>query len=331
MTADHRALQPFSRDVHVRDIMQAVPPIAEGTFVADATIALASNPTGIVAVLEHGSERVLGVITGTDLIEKAALPLRPEIVRYLRAHGHPWADFDGAPTARTAREAMTHPFGFIGPDQPAWEAAEQMVASALKALPVLDERGQYLGMVSRPDILRSVSDIPAAPSAPRMHAARIARDGRVTEVVRTDIPTVRPDDRIPAVLDAVLSSPVHRTLVTDTDRRALGIIGDADLLQRITPDAPDGLLRRLRAAYLTDREIQAISRRTAGEIMHPEVVTIGPDASLAEALTCMLDLHMRLLPVVGAQQRLVGYVARDQLLADLIVPENERDNAAGSV
>lgn len=331
MAADHRVLRPFSRDVHVRDIMHMIPPISEGTSVADAALALAGNPTGIVAVLERDSMRVLGVITGTDLIEKAALPLRSEIVRYLRAHGHPWADFDGAPTARIAREAMTHPFGFIGADQPAWEAAEQMVASALKALPILDERGQYLGMVSRLDILRNVSDAPVNPSAPHEQAARIARDGRVTEVMRTDIPTVRPDDRIPAVLDAVLSSPVHRTLVTDADYRVLGIIGDADLLRRITPDAPDGLLRRLRAAYLTDREIQTISRRTAREIMHPEVMTIGPDTSLAEALTCMLDLHMRLLPVVGAQQRLVGYVARDQLLAGLIVPDNERDEAAVSV
>lgn len=331
MAADHRALRPFSRDVRVRDIMHAALPISEETSVTDAVIALAGNLTGIVAVLEDGSARVLGVITSTDLIEKADLPLRPEVVRYLRAHGHPWSDFDSAPTARTAREAMTHPFGFIGADQPAWEAAEQMVASALKALPVLDERGQYLGMVSRLDLLRNVSDAPVNPSAPHAQAARIARDGRVTEVMRADISTVRPDDRIPAVLDAVLSSPVHRTLVTDADHRVLGIIGDADLLRRIIPDAPDGLLRRLRAAYLTDREIQTISRRTAGEIMHPEVVTISPDMSLAEALTCMLDLHMRLLPVVGAQQRLVGYVARDQLLAALIVPENERDDAALSV
>jgi CBS-domain-containing membrane protein len=317
-----RRLRPFPSDLQVREIMNVISPVTLETPISEVATALAGNAAGIVAVIERDTGAVKGVITNTDLIAHAGMPLRPRVAQYLREHGHPITDFLDEAEVRVARDVMTAPVGVVGVDEPAWEAADQMARSGLKALPVIDAEGHYVGMVSRVDVLRMISDTVAHPT-PEQRVMRAAQEGRVADVMRHDVPTVRPDARIPDVLDALLISPIHRVLVTDAERRVLGIIGDADLVERLQPEARTGWLQRLRGFSIGEREMRALARQTASEVMHREVVTIDPGASLVEALTRMLDLHIRLLPVVDVQQRLVGYVARDLLLAALIAPDDE--------
>jgi CBS domain-containing protein len=54
---------------------------------------------------------------------------------------------------------------------------------------------------------------------------------------------------------------------------------------------------------------------TAGAIMTPELVTLGPDASIEEAIETLLAKEISGLPVVDETGRLVGVITEFALLA----------------
>ncbi len=313
-----RELRSLPAHLLVRDIMEQVAAIRPRTPVAAVINILAEGPVSILPVVEEGSERVLGVITNTDLIEKAGMPLRSRVLRYLREQDQPLPEGSGISEALTAVQVMTAPATVIGAEEPAWEAADRLATTGLRALPVIDGQGRYTGMLRRSDVLRSISDTLVGSPMEQGTATVAARTGRIREIMRTDVPTIRPTAPLPEVLDVILVSPIHRVFVTDDRQRLLGIISDADLVQRLHPEAHHGLLQRFRGARIGEREMRALSHQTAGDVMHREMVTIAPDAPLAEAMALMLDRHVRLLPAIDAQGRLVGFVARDMLLAALV-------------
>jgi predicted transcriptional regulator len=54
---------------------------------------------------------------------------------------------------------------------------------------------------------------------------------------------------------------------------------------------------------------------TAGEIMTPELVTVGPNSSIEEAIETLLAKGISGLPVVDTEGRLVGVITEFALLA----------------
>lgn len=314
----------------VRDIMQRAVPVRPQTPVTAIITVLAEGPGSVAPVVEEESESVVGVITNTDLIEKAGMPLRSRVLRALHEHGQPLPEEHGIAEGLTAAQVMTAPATVIAAETPAWEAADRLATTGLRALPVVDAHGRYAGMLRRSDVLRSISDTLVGSPIEQGAATAIARAGRVGEIMRTDVPTVRPTASLPEVLDVILVSPIHRVLVTDAGHYLRGIISDADLVQRLHPEAHQGLLQRFRGARLGEREMRTLSRQTAEDVMHRDVITVSPDATLAAAMTLMLDHHLRLLPVTDGEGRLVGFVARDMLLAALVAPEERRGSATNT-
>ncbi len=57
--------------------------------------------------------------------------------------------------ARTAGEAMSSPAVTIGPDRPVGEAAARMLDDAVNRLPVVDDDGKLVGIVTRADLVRA--------------------------------------------------------------------------------------------------------------------------------------------------------------------------------
>jgi CBS domain-containing protein len=94
---------------------------------------------------------VLGVVSESDLL----LRRDPEVVEWHLLEGsHRRADRRKA-LARLAGDLMTAPAVTIGPDATATEAAHRMHEAHVKRLPVVDEAGHAVGIVSRADLLRA--------------------------------------------------------------------------------------------------------------------------------------------------------------------------------
>jgi CBS domain-containing protein len=110
---------------------------------------LAEHRISGMPVLKMGRE-VVGVVTEADLVAAQA-----STARHLRgpASGHNWWPRRQQHPALTAGELMTAPAITIGPHATVPAAARLMNTHHLKRLPVVDDKGKLIGVVSRRDLL----------------------------------------------------------------------------------------------------------------------------------------------------------------------------------
>jgi CBS domain-containing protein len=100
--------------------------------------------------------------------------------------------------------------------------------------------------------------------------------------------------------------------VIDEDGRVIGVVSEADLLYKQTdPPMPPGLHRldwRL-------HEHTKATAMTAGELMTTPAVVILPTVPVATAAKVMQDRQLKRLPVVDADECLIGIVTRSDVLS----------------
>lgn len=108
------------------------------------------NRVGALPVVEAG--RVVGIVSLADLLPRLELgdtPSRANLEAPSRPRGR-----RAASLATTARELMTTPAVTISAEAPVSEAARTMRVWTLRRLPVVDESGRLVGIVSRSDLVR---------------------------------------------------------------------------------------------------------------------------------------------------------------------------------
>jgi CBS domain-containing protein len=136
----------------VRDVMTTeVVAVEAWTPFKEIVARLAQHRISAVPVVD-ADRRVLGIVTEADLLLK-------------QEHPDPKADVSLIWTRRRRRERakaaaavaaklMTAPAVTVAPTATVTEAARRMHTARVKRLPVVDERGQLLGIVSRADLLK---------------------------------------------------------------------------------------------------------------------------------------------------------------------------------
>jgi CBS domain-containing protein len=223
-----------------------------------------------------------------------------------------------------AREIMTAPVLVVPEGLPLSQAASIMVTHELKRLPVVDERGAMVGILSRVDLLRTVTD---CPERARASEPDLTSDGhvRLEKIMRRDVPTVFPDTPITQVMQAVVSTRLNRALVVDAQRRVVGLITGVELLQRLTPalrpSALAALMHRLPFLHQTSEEVESerhARARTAQDLMTKNFVTANPDTHLQEVITTMVQGSHKLVAVVDNDDQLLGVVDRADVLRGML-------------
>lgn len=117
-----------------------------------AEILAARHISGLPVVDEEN--RVVGVLSEGDVLFKERGAAEPRgLLASLLELGLP--DVESKLAARTAGEAMTAPAVTIGPKRPLAEAAGRMIEEGINRLPVVDETGKLLGLVTRADLVRA--------------------------------------------------------------------------------------------------------------------------------------------------------------------------------
>lgn len=110
--------------------------------------------TGLPVLDANG--RVVGVVTEADLVAHQAYPnskrpRRTALSELLRSHRNRWWQ---KATGTTTGEIMSTPAHTAPADEPLRIAASRMLTLGVKRLPVVDQAGRVVGIVSRRDLLR---------------------------------------------------------------------------------------------------------------------------------------------------------------------------------
>lgn len=130
----------------------------------------------------------------------------------------------------------------------------------------------------------------------------------VAAVMSRRVVTVGMDNTLAVVQRIFREHQFHHLLVLDGERLA-GVISDRDLLKALSP--------RLGTGAETERDRATLNKRVH-QVMSHHVVTIGPEATAAEAARLMLGKDVSSLPVVAADGILAGILTWKDLLRALL-------------
>lgn len=148
-------------------------------------------------------------------------------------------------------------------------------------------------------------------------------DSTVRDVMAAEVFSITEDTGYRDIVEALVSHRVSALPVTDPDGRVIGVVSEEDLLHKeefkdddqYWPPMRARLRSRLSGGGLrTIRAAAKAAAERAAELMTSPAVTVPPDASVVAAARLMERRGVKRLPVVDADQRLVGMVSRRDLL-----------------
>jgi len=200
------------------------------------------------------------------------------------------------------------------------------------------------GRATRADVNRALDTVeehlheeasrqPPARPAPVHHDDGVRRRRwarRVSDVMTTSVVTV---DRITPYqeIDRLLTERrISGVPVLKMGRHVVGVVTEADLLA-----AEDETARQARMAgtmgHRWHLHKQPHVNLTADALMTSPAITIDPDATIPAAARLMNTHHVRRLPVVDEDGKLVGVVSRRDLLSVFLRPDADVSHDAQQV
>jgi CBS domain-containing protein len=305
--------------LHVRDVMvRGVSSVEPETPLAEVVELLLRRNVKALPVVD-ARRHVVGIITGGDLLGRGGLDWRLSLKQELDADTVRQRLAELARSRKTARDVMTRPVRTAEADLDLGAAIRLMAERGVKRLPVVDPRGELIGIVTRADVLRAVAALPEPAEASEgllLPEARTVGDG-----VTPGVPVVTLEAGAEEVLVKLLEHPLRRVVVTGPDARVLGVIGDRDLLLRSSPDTRPWLLRALTGRRAGPRGEESGGRLgealCARQLMAPSLITVRPTDPLRQAIQLMMQHRVKRLVVVDEAGQLVGLVDRRDILRSL--------------
>ena len=135
----------------------------------------------------------------------------------------------------------------------------------------------------------------------------------VKDLMTTQVVTVGPATPFKELVARLAEQRVSAVPVVDDAGRVLGVVSEADLLLKEEFPDPDADI----PLFWTKRrrlEREKAAGSTARDLMSVALVSITPDATVAEAARRLHTANIKRLPVVDERGRLVGIVSRGDLL-----------------
>ena len=134
-------------------------------------------------------------------------------------------------------------------------------------------------------------------------------------IMTTQFPTLLPETPLSEAIQLFRHSfqehgrRLFGIMVTDKNRHLAGMLSMYDILLYLRPKHIQvwGSMEDLEVAGLMDAAGSRIKSILVGDIMTPDVITIGPDVDVFMVLDIMIKKHVRRLPVVE-DQRIIGII-----------------------
>lgn len=178
------------------------------------------------------------------------------------------------------------------------DAIERMRRAHVHALPVLGRGGSLAGIVTDTDLLAGMSGARAAPQG--------FEEMPIERLMTRPAVTVEESSPLSEAADALVGGVFRHIPVTDATGRLVGILSERDLRSRFGTD----LRHFTRATYETQTEL-------VSDVMTPDPLSIPATARLADALAIFANDRVGALPVVDADDKVVGIVSYVDLFACL--------------
>jgi len=145
------------------------------------------------------------------------------------------------------KEIMTASVIVVKVDQTLEQAARLMLDNNIGGIPVVDDRGKVLGIVTESDFSAKEHAIPFSRIyAPQLFGEWMSKEGiekayeaarkiTVDKIMSAPVVTISPEDTVTEAVRKMLEHRIHRLLVTQHDVPA-GIVSRHDLLKLVVSE-----------------------------------------------------------------------------------------------
>ena len=143
----------------------------------------------------------------------------------------------------------------------------------------------------------------------------------VREIMTKKVVTITPDTDFKSIARLLQRHRVNLLPVIDEEHRVVGVVSEADLLSKVEWQGRHP--GRIERWLLLEDELRKAEGTVASQVMTRSIETSRPEETVNEAAKRMMFAHVKSVPVVDDDDRLVGIVSRADLLKSFV-----RDDAA---
>jgi CBS domain-containing protein len=158
------------------------------------------------------------------------------------------------------------------------------------------------------------------------------RDVPVRQLMASDVLSFTPEENVRDAMRALLRAGYDAGPVVDGDGRVVGMLSTGDLIVQESSLHLPAVISILGATIVLpgtqerfERDLEKSLGATVGEVMADDPVTCDADATVEDAATLMHDNDVSRLPVVGEEGRLVGLLARGDIVRAIVADLDAAD------
>jgi CBS domain-containing protein len=209
-----------------------------------------------------------------------------------------------------ALDAMTTDVVAVHPDTGYKELVEQLVAHDISGVPVVNDDGRLLGVVTEADVLsrtgydgerrRALAILADVLSAREHHWATKALAWTAADLMTRDVVTCAPDDDVRAAARRMLDHGVTRLPVVD-DERVVGVLARQDVLRTLV--RPDREVAADVARMLATAANRPDELRVRSSVVDGKVVLTG-DVRYPEDIGIVVAMVHDVAGVIGVEDHL---------------------------
>jgi CBS domain-containing protein len=211
------------------------------------------------------------------------------------------------------RDAMTKEPKRVSVSASLRDAARLLLSSIFTGLPVVDDKGGPVGVVTQGDLI-SRGGLPlrlgllAESDAVRLESLLAGLSSRTAgEVMSTPVVTIGEDRQLSEAVDVMLTKGVKRLPVVDKEGRLSGMLSRLDIFRTVMREAPDW-------KSFQAQKIEVEHLRNVGDILRRDTRTVSPDTSIEEVIRMIDQNDIQRVAVVDAGGRLLGLISDRDLL-----------------
>lgn len=145
----------------------------------------------------------------------------------------------------------------------------------------------------------------------------------VNDVMTSNVVAVKQNATFKEMAGRLRRHRVSAFPVVDDEGKVIGVVSEADMLAKEALVTSAGLHPGPISHLRHKRDFDRAAALTAGDLMTTPPVTISPQEPAAHAARLMYSCRVKRLPVVDAQNHLVGIVSRADVLSVYSRPDGE--------
>jgi CBS-domain-containing membrane protein len=135
----------------------------------------------------------------------------------------------------------------------------------------------------------------------------------VRDVMTSNVVTVKKDTDLHEAARILSEHRISGLPVVNAENHVVGIVTEADFLSMLDLDGKSAFKDVLRH-ILGEPVVRHKLGDKVGDIMTAPAIVIGPDVDIREAAKTLVERRIKRLPVVDEQGRLIGMIARADIV-----------------